>query len=72
MKIRYTLHAERRLLERGITKREVAAAFHFGAKSDIWGGLRKCVYKDLKGTLIVIYHIRGFLDYKIITLYYEH
>jgi hypothetical protein len=54
MKLDYTDYGLERLRERGISKREAEEAFRKGRKEDAGAGLRKSIYKNQKGRLIVI------------------
>ena len=70
MKIRYTNHGLDRIRGRKISKREIAEAMRSGRKSDAYDGLRKAIYANPKGTLIVIYSAKGQTEVEIITAYW--
>ena len=71
LRIDYTDHASARLKERRISTREVEEALRHGVKSDRGSGLRKSVYANQKGTLVVIYKIKSPDEVVIITAYRE-
>jgi ATP phosphoribosyltransferase regulatory subunit HisZ len=72
MKIEYTFHVAERLKERGISKEEMISAIRFGTQEDGYDGAIKAVWhrKDA-GPLVVVYHIKGLLEFRIITAYYR-
>lgn len=71
MRISYTDHALDRLKERGIFKKEVEEAFTNGKKESAEDGLRKSTYRNKKGILVVVYHIKSAEEVGIITAYRE-
>ncbi len=68
MEVRFTSHAENRLLERRISKRTVREALTHGRI--IQSG--QTAYAKGGRKLIVIYNVLGESKYLIITAYYEN
>jgi hypothetical protein len=69
LKIIYTNHSLQRLDERGISRGQVEAAIREGVRYDGEGGLRKAVYRNEKGVIIVVYTIKSVAEIVIITAY---
>lgn len=69
MEIRYTSHAARRLIQRGISKNEVRTALLRGRKADAIGKLRTAVYTYKKRTITVVYDPLDRNKFKVITVY---
>ena len=69
LKISYTDHGLERIKSRRISKSEVDRALRDGAKDNASGDLRKSIYRNTHGTLIVLYRIKNAEEVIIVTAY---
>ena len=69
LKINYTDHGWQRLNERGISKKQVERAIREGERYDAGEDLRKAVYRNENGIIIVVYRINNVEEIVVITAY---